>query len=324
MQYYKIFQGVAIPYSALVSVIFGLMLLSFPVGAYLFFNSQIGKTIDYHYPLSELQLVQKFNLDFIGQIEIGSVFVVAWLFSLIIFAIAVFGPKKNFLKVLTPMMAGMYERQNGNYIIHSIKWFAIIIILSEGIENLQELVGIKTVVPAFENDLLQFLSITIAPPIEELGFRIILIGIPVFFIYSQRASVMDFFRALWSPYQNLQISSSTKAIAIIVVVGIFFGFSHIMSEQWSTGKFAQAAMGGIIIGWVYFRYGFVAGVLIHWATNYMIYSYGFLVSVVNGTSIVDAFAHPLLQTIEVLLVVTGALGIVLLAFDYGRKKLEVQ
>jgi hypothetical protein len=105
--------------------------------------------------------------------------------------------------------------------------------------------------------------------------------------------------------------------------GIFFGFAHIMTEQWGEGKFAQAAMSGIIIGWVYYRYGFVASVLIHWTTNYMIFSYGYLVSVVNETRIADAFSHPLLQTIEVLLVVTGALSITLLTFDYRKKKIEV-
>ncbi len=299
------------------------MIFSFPIGAYLFFNSHLGKSIDYDYPLSELEFVQNFGLNSLAAIKVGDLFVVVWVFFLILFTIAAFGPKKSFLKVLSPIMAGTHENQDGNYLVHTIKWFSIIIILSEVISYIQEFIGIKTTLPPFENDLLQFLSVTVAPVIEEIGFRIILIGIPLFLFYSHKVSAKHFFKSLWSPFANLPISNSKKAIAIIVVVGVFFGVAHIISDQWSEGKFAQATMSGIIIGWVYYRYGFVASVLIHWATNYVIFSYGYLVSTVNETSFVDAFSHSLLQTIEILLLVTGALSIALLLLGYQKKKLEI-
>lgn len=299
------------------------MIFSFPIGAYLFFNSQLGKSIDYRYPLSGLEFVQHFGLESLSAIEIGDLFVVTWVFFLIMFTVSVFGPKKNFLKVLSPIMSGSYESQDGNYLVHTIKWFSIIIILSEAIDIVQQFVGVKTIPPPFENDLLQFLSATFAPVIEELGFRIVLVGIPLFLLYSHKASAKHFFKSLWNPSANLPISDSKKAIIIIVVVGLFFGVSHIISDQWSEGKFVQATMSGIIIGWVYYRYGFVASVLIHWATNYVIFSYGYLVSVVNETRIIDVYSHPLLQTIEILFVVTGALSIALLSLDYRKKKLEV-
>jgi len=299
------------------------MIFSFPIGAYLFFNSHLGKSIDYNYPLSELEFVQHSGLELLTTIKVGDLFVAVWVFFLILFVIAAFGPKKSFLKVLSPIMAGTHESQDGNYLVHTIKWFSIIIILSEAINSMQEFVGIKTTLPPFENDLLQFLSVTIAPVIEEIGFRIILIGIPLFLLYSHKASAKYFFKSLWNPFANLPISNSKKAITIIIVVGVFFGISHIISDQWSEGKFAQATISGIIIGWVYYRYGFVASVLIHWATNYVIFSYGYLVSTVNETSFVDAFSHSLLQTIEVLFLVTGALSIALLSLEYQRKKLKI-
>lgn len=299
------------------------MIFSFPIGAYLFFNSHLGKSIDYHYPLSELEFVQNLGLKSLTAVKVGDLFVVTWVFFLILFTIAAFGPKKSFLKVLSPIMAGTHESQDGNYLVHTIKWFSIIIILSEAIGAMQEFIGIKTELPPFENDLLQFLSVTVAPVIEEIGFRIILIGIPLFLFYSHKASVKHFFKSLWNPFANLPISNSKKAIAIIVIVGVFFGVSHIISDQWSEGKFAQAAMSGIIIGWVYYRYGFVASVLIHWATNYVIFSYGYLVSTVNETRFTDAFSHSLLQTIEILFLATGALSIALLSLEYRKKKLEI-
>ena len=100
-----------------------------------------------------------------------------------------------------------------------------------------------------------------------------------------------------------------------------FGAAHALSDQWSNGKFAQAAMAGIILGWVYYRYGFVAALLIHWATNYVVFSFAYLVSSINETRVMDSFSHSLIQTIEIILVLTGALAIALSALEYRKNKL---
>ena len=49
----NILHAVGIPFSALTSVIFGLMIVSFPLGAYAIFNSDIGDDIDYSFPLEK-------------------------------------------------------------------------------------------------------------------------------------------------------------------------------------------------------------------------------------------------------------------------------
>ena len=103
-----------------------------------------------------------------------------------------------------------------------------------------------------------------------------------------------------------------RVIGIIIAVGLFFGLAHIISgEPWSEGKFAQAAISGIIIGWVYYRYGLISAVLIHWATNYFIYSYIFFISDLNQISIHNALSHSMIGTLEIILVVTGVLSIVM-------------
>ncbi len=321
METHKILQSIAIPYSALISVIFGLMVFSFPIGAYLFFNSQIGKDIDYGYPWPGFEFIEHFG-EF-GGFEIADLFIVAWVFFLIIFTISVLGPKKNFLKVLSAIMAGSYRIQNGNYLVQTIKWFSVLIVLSGIIDIIQQRFGVKTTPPPFENDLLQFFGITLAPILEETVFRMILIGIPLFFWYSKKGSVRLFARSLWNP-NNLAVGDPKKIIILVVFVGVFFGLAHIISDQsWSNGKFAQAAISGIILGWVYYKYGFVASTLIHWATNYLIYSYGYLVSSVNEIPVSTAFSHSLLGTIEVLFVITGVISIFMLLMEYRQKKLEV-
>ena len=52
----NILHVVGIPFSALTSVIFGLMIVSFPLGAYAVFNSDIGDDIDYSFPLEKFDM----------------------------------------------------------------------------------------------------------------------------------------------------------------------------------------------------------------------------------------------------------------------------
>ena len=59
-----------------------------------------------------------------------------------------------------------------------------------------------------------------------------------------------------------------------------------------SGKFAQATAGGIILGWVYLRYGIVVSLLIHWATNYFIFAYAHFISQINYVSLDIAFSNP--------------------------------
>ena len=129
-------------------------------------------------------------------------------------------------------------------------------------------------------------------------------------------------RCLWNP-TTLDISDSKKAIFLIVFVGVLFGFAHIaFGESWSEGKFAQATVGGIILGWVYLRYGFVASLLIHWATNYFVFSYANFISQINFISIEDAFSHSLMSTLELLLLLSGAFSILVLLVNrfYSKKE----
>ncbi len=103
--------------------------------------------------------------------------------------------------------------------------------------------------------------------------------------------------------------------------GVFFGLAHIISgEPWSEGKFAQATISGIIIGWVYYRYGLISAILVHWATNYFIYSYIFFISDLNQIQIQDALSHSMIATLEVILIVTGIVSLAVVILNYFNQK----
>ena len=318
----KILQGLAVPHTALISVIFCLMVLSFPTGAYLVFNSEIGDDITYKYPMDSLNLfLAGIGFEVPVKFELGDGFVVIWCAFLILFTVAIFGPKKNFVHVLQSMISeGKYKMQD-SYIVTAIKWFSILVVVSGGIISVQEFIGISVEQPEAPNQLIRFFDISLAPLIEEFGFRVILIGLPLFMLYSYKSSFKLLVKSLWWPWQNLHNVNVKKALLLIVIVGVLFGAAHIFSDEaWNTGKLAQAITSGVIIGWVYFRYGLIPAVLIHWATNYFVFSYGYIVADINQISIGNAFSHSLLSTLELILVVTGIISVAVLVLNYVYSK----
>ena len=270
----KIYQCIGIPHTALIAIILFLMVLSFPIGAYLVFNSEIGDDITYEYPMNDLNVfLAGVGFQVPVEFELGDGFIVLWCLFLILFALAIFGPKKNFVNVLQYIIsAGKYHQLQDSYIITAIKWFSILVVVSGVIISIQEFFGISVERYEAPNQLIQFFQVLLAPLIEEIGFRVILIGLPLFALYSYKSSLPLFVKSLWRPSHHLRITDLKKPLLIIIIVGIFFGVSHVITgETWSAGKFAQATVSGLIIGWVYFRYGLAPAILIHWAANYFIY-----------------------------------------------------
>ncbi len=325
----KLLQGLGIPFAAFISVIFGLMILSFPVGTYVFFNSTIESDINFDYPLNEIDFFSTENAFKLPvDLELGDAFIVIWSVFVVLFTIAMFGPKTNFLRSIIPIMTEGKGEPKSNYLVSAIKWFCILIVVSSIIIFIQDSFGIKTEAPESPNVLIQFFNVTLAPITEEIGFRVLLIGIPLYAMYTQKTSIRMFFKSLWHPSEFIDRNQLKKVIVLITVVGIFFGVAHIISgEPWSLGKFAQATASGIIIGWVYFRHGLISAILVHWATNYFIFSYVYLIADINEFSIQNAFSHSLTYTMEILFVITGVISIAMIIINYVRlkkeKKLEI-
>ena len=322
----KILQCIGIPHTALISIILFLMILSFPIGTYLVFNSEIGDDITYEYPMNDLSVfLAGIGFQIPVEFELGDGFIVLWCLFLILFAVTIFGPKKSFASVLQSIISfGKYHQLQDNYIITVIKWFSILVVVSGVIISVQEFFGISVEKTEAPNQLIQFFQVLLAPLIEEIGFRVILIGLPLFALYSCKSSLRFFVKSLWRPWHNLDITDLKKPLLIIIIVAIFFGISHVITgEAWSAGKFAQATVSGLIIGWVYFRYGLAPAILIHWAANYFIYSYAYIVADINKIPVETAFTHSLLNGLELTLIATGVISIVILVLNYVFSKKHV-
>jgi hypothetical protein len=231
------------------------------------------------------------------------------------------GPKTNFSHALSSLISEGWHNIKNNYLLGMLTWFSILIVVSVFIDSIQQGFGIFVEPPKIQNKLVQFFLITVSPLTEEIGFRMFLIGLPLFSIFATKISIGNFLKSLWHPSQNLEIKNYKKVIGIIILVGIFFGASHIISgTPWSTGKFAQAAISGIIIGWVYVKHGLAPAILLHWATNYFIYSYIFFMSNMNHT--LAETSNPFLNTLEVLFLISGSLAIIIFIINYFKSKKE--
>ena len=319
--YNSLLHAIAIPYTALISIVFALMIISFPIGAYIVFNSDIGDDITAEYPIENVDIF----LDGIGlqlpiQLELGDVFVVTWCLFAILFVISFLGPKTNFIKTIIHYVNNK-QPENENYIESIIKWFSVIILISVVINFIQENLGIQIQPPDVTNELIQFFMVTISPITEEVGFRILLIGLPLFLFYSHKSSIRFFFIALWHPARYLHVINNNKTIPLIIGVGVFFGLAHIMSgEPWSLGKITQASASGIILGWVYYKYGFLSAILVHWATNYFLLSYVFAISEINQISTSSALSHSMINSLEIILILSGITSTTIILLNYLNKR----
>ena len=320
----KMLQAIAIPYSALISIIFAMMILSFPLGAYVVFNSEIGQEINFEYPINDLNVfLGGISYQIPVQIEIGDAFIILWSIYLILFTICFIGPKKNFMRTLTSLLTHGIDNEKPSAMVNMITWFSILVIASILVEMTQDQLGIAIEPPEFPNQLIQFFDITFAPIVEEIGFRVLLIGLPLFAMFAHKNSLVLFFKSLWHPSRNLTITNNRTAIALIITVGIFFGLAHIISgEPWSIGKFAQASVAGTIIGWIYFRFGLAPAILVHWATNFFVFANVLFISDISQISMENAFSSPFMQTVEIIIIVTGIVSVTMLLLNHLRTKKE--
>ena len=172
------------------------MLLSFPIGAFVVFNTDIGNEINFEYPVSGLDFfLTEAQYQIPIQFELGDAFVIIWSIFAVLFAVSMVGPKKNFISTITPALLHGKEQSENNYLVAAIKWFTVLILISAGITIVQEQFGIFTTPPVPQNNLIQFFDVMKAPLIEEFGFRVLLIGVPLFAMYSHRTSVRHFFKS---------------------------------------------------------------------------------------------------------------------------------
>lgn len=173
-----------------------------------------------------------------------------------------------------------------NYLLISIYWFSGYFVISILIDIIQQSFGVNIGSPLTNHAIFSFFYLTAAPLNEEIFFRVLLLGVPLYLIF-MNFNKKTFFSFLLKPYDHINnISNSHKVIySLILINSLFFGLSHyIFGGGYEIGKITQATVGGIFLGWLYYRYGLSTSIIFHWLSNYVPFAYGILGFVLFRTS----------------------------------------
>ena len=167
--------------------------------------------------------------------------------------------------------------QRNNYLSITISWFSGYFVLSILIDVIQQLFGFKLGNPLTADPLLSFFYLSAAPLNEEVFFRVILLGIPLYLLLIPFGKGL-FLSTLNHPFKNISSRKgkyTTTAVAIIIALNsLAFGLSHVLfGGGYEIGKITQAGLGGVIIAWLYYRYGLSSAITFHWISNYVFFAY---------------------------------------------------
>ena len=288
---------------------------SFFFGLYLVFFTDIGKDIGWYdnVPLNFL-LLSVFNASTLYA-NLGVAFLFFWFFYAILYLFVIFKPvflfsglgRKKFLNRDLKILG----ISNLNFLYVAIQWFSAYFVLSIIIDWIQQLFEISIGDPLLDNPLLSFFYITAAPLNEEILFRIIFLGVPLSLVLVRYKNSL--ISTLIHPGKNVSVESNgikTLIFLIIFLNSAFFGLSHVVfGGDYGIGKITQATMGGLFLGWLYYRYGIVTSIVFHWISNYVLFSYGLVGYYFFNTSLSDETSNYFLMVISVAFIVVGIISV---------------
>jgi hypothetical protein len=192
-------------------------------------------------------------------------------------------------------------------IIFSMTFFSVNLI-----NIIQSELGIETGSPVMvKNQILEnFITISISPITEEIGFRLTTIGICTLILLFNKTNKINKLRIMWNPkkyikkYSNENYRNHIRILYIIAIVsGIVFGLSHILvGNGWQIGKVTTASLIGIIIGILHINYGFNYAILFHWTFNYVIGSYAYLEKIIPGMLQINQYIYLFINLSGVVLI----------------------
>lgn len=167
------------------------------------------------------------------------------------------------------------------------------------------------------------MNLTLAPLIEEVGYRFFLFGLPLALVLLvTRPSAKKFLLTMWRPSAAWDEGKPVDELApptyplksfayfLIALSSILFGLAHYLSGAgWDVGKVSEAALDGVALAYVYMRYGLHASILFHWVVDYASNAYAFLGQGLYGVSWTANSVYSLVPAVDIIFLV-GIPGLV--------------
>jgi len=316
----RILQAYSILFALICLIVIASMFFSFVLGGYTVFSTELGAA-EIADPITYFSLfIFGLPLPIFTSTTLGDIFSGLWSIYLILFVITLNGPKLSVLGTMQHIKKRNRFPLNENAIITVIVYFSIMLVIFYIIEFIQNQVGIPIGTTPQDTPIRAFTMVSIAPIVEEIGFRTTVIGGVVLFILIGRSNNLSSLKALWHPSKYLEQKTFLhlneyrwSIIFIILLSGFFFGASHLAyGSSWAIGKLPSATIAGILLGWIYFKQGFPAAVMLHWSFNFLPGAYVYFtcaasVSIAACNQVAESSL--LVNAFEVLLLITGILSI---------------
>lgn len=312
-------------------ILIGFMFLSFVLGGYTVFNTGLG-ALEVNNSITFFSFfLFGIPLPIFTSTSLGNIFSGLWSIYLIIFVISLNGPELSVFEIFKQIKKRNQFLFHKNTLFTVIVYFSIMLLVFTMIEFLQNQVGIPIGNPPQDTPVRSFTMISLAPLFEELGFRITLIGGAVSFILFGKGHNLIALKALWHPSKYLNLSNSIRPneyrislYLLIIFSGLFFGAAHyIYGSTWEIGKVLSASIAGILLGWIYYKKGFPAAIMLHWSFNFLPGAFVYFTCSLNTSIIICEQAiesNLLLSSFSILVFVTGFLSIGMILLNSKIKK----
>lgn len=303
------------------TIIIGFMILSFPLGAYAFYNGGMGLEYSAQQFANIPVFILGIPLGIAGGISLMDAFAILWIVYLILFVIILNGPFVSMPSVIRRTMRGEMTILTLNSSFSMVIVFSSLYLVSFLIEIIQSSLGISTGALTLENPLVDFFSISLAPLTEEIGFRVSTIGLVGFALMFGRVGLIKALRMFWHPQRYLVAKSANTRqqdmrvlYSIALFTGIFFGISHLLfGGGWEIGKVTTGSLAGVALGVMYIQFGLPNAILLHWSFNYFRGAY-FYFGDITSSNILG-------YIMEVSVLITGAGGILLLTLIFIARRI---
>ena len=104
------------------------------------------------------------------------------------------------------------------------------------------------------------LSLMHAPVWEEIVYRALILGVPLYILFYR--GKLPWYRAIVGG----KFTMNKPTIALLILSAFFFGSAHLVS--WEPAKFPSVFIAGLILGYVFLRYGIYASITMHFLVDF--------------------------------------------------------
>ena len=320
-----------------IAVIFTIFLYLFSIvlGPAMFYFTTEGQTTSMnHLPALPIWLLNQ-SIAIPVEVNIGVLFFVLWSIFTLSF-VAAWKVRENFHKVIKESIFQPIKKlfTSSLFVMPLLNSMTLLVVIL--IQSIQEAGGIPTGTPPIPGEsFFDFLDLSYAAVIEEVGFRFIPIGafmvLYMFIIkkktntqFSKKQNLKLFFASILFPDSAKRMVGTTtvneygikRGISpgewgMLLFTSLIFGMAHFNpGVSWELGKISSAGIAGVALGLSYLLYGAHSSIIMHWFFNAYTNTFVLL-------SEIYPVVAPLATVVTILTLILGILGwLVVVSFGF--------